>query len=122
MPPAYSHDIFVSHNYRDKPWVRQFVKLLREEGLKVFFDEDDIDYGADIVASIDNALEQSKHVILVISPRSLSSRWIALESSMSIYSDPDARNKKLIPLLLELVPRESIQLSIRRLNTVDLTT
>ena len=121
MTSPISYDVFISHNGLDKPWVRTFVKYLRVCGLQVFFDEDSIDYGADIVTSLDAAIERSAHVLLVISPSSLTSRWVALESSISVYSDPSAQAKKIIPILLTAVPRDQITPSIRRLNHVDLT-
>lgn len=118
-PPRY--DVFVSHNRLDKPWVRQFVKYLRACGLSVYFDEDSMEYGADTVTDIDKAIEGSAHVLLVISPSSLASRWVALEASVSIYADPSAQTKKIIPILLTPVPAEQITPSIRRLNRVDLS-
>jgi hypothetical protein len=47
------YDVFVSHNRKNKPWVRMFVALLRNEGLSVFFDEDSIPFGRDIVHAIE---------------------------------------------------------------------
>jgi sugar/nucleoside kinase (ribokinase family) len=121
MSQVTDYDVFVSHNLKDKEWVRDFVLLLRSQGLNVFFDEDSIEYGTDIVSAIETAIEQSKYVLLVISPNSIASPWVALEASITIYSDPDAQSKKLIPLRLEQTPFEKIKPSIRRLSMVDLT-
>lgn len=121
MPATTQYDVFVSHNRLDKPWVRKFVAFLRRQKLRVFFDEDSIEYGADIVTSVDTAIERSTHVLLLISPNSTRSKWVALESSVSVYSDPDAQDKKIIPVVLAPVPSDQLTASIRRLNRVDLT-
>lgn len=115
------NDVFLSHNRKDKPWVRAFAEFLRLQGLSVFFDEDSIAYGEDLVAAIETGVEQSRHILLVISPSSVSSKWVAMEASLAVYSDPDAGNRKVIPILLEPIDRDAIKPSIRRLNMVDLT-
>src|SRR5581483_1091344 len=116
------YDVFLSHNRVDKPWVRSFAIFLRSQGLNVFFDEDSIPFGADIVQSIEDGVQNSRHILLVITPASVKSKWVALESSLGIYSDPDARQRTILPLLLENTPREAIRPAVRRLNTADLTT
>ena len=97
----YQYDVFLSHNRKDKPWVRHFYKFLCDKGLSVFFDEESIEFGVDSTASIEEGLEHSKHVLFVISPDSVASGWVSLETSIGIYSDPSAREKKIIPILLE---------------------
>ena len=117
----FAFDVFLSHNRTDKPWVRGFYGLLQRNNLRVFFDEVSIDYGEDTVKALDRALDTSKHILLVITPSSMASHWVASEAAVSIYSDPSAAEKKLIPLLLEPTSAADIPLTIRRLNTVDLT-
>jgi hypothetical protein len=113
--------VFLSHNGRQKPWVRDLVQVLRKGGLTVFFDEDSIRPGEDIVRALESALETSRHVIFVIAPSSLESRWVSLETASAVYDDPDAAQRKLIPVMLERVARRRIPFSIRRLNCVDLS-
>lgn len=116
-----SYDVFISHNFKDKLWVRDFVALLRSQGLTVFFDEENIDYGEDILSAIEIAIEYSRYVFLVISPNSVESHWVAQEAAMTVYSDLESQKNRLIPIILEPVPAEKIKLSIRRLNRVDIT-
>lgn len=115
------YDVFLSHNRQQKPWVREFCKLLRDGGLNVFFDEDSIKPGEDTVSAIEKAIESSRHVILVISPSSIASNWVALETAITVYNDPDASKGVLIPIILESVNPDQIKLTVRRLNRIDLT-
>jgi hypothetical protein len=115
------YDVFVSHNRAQKSWVREFTAYLRDRGLKVFFDEDSISPGANVVKSLEDALTSSKHVVLVLSPESLRSDWIALETTIAIYNDPAAANRVVIPILLESVDDSNIRPALRVLNRVDFT-
>jgi AAA-like domain/TIR domain len=94
----FEYHVFVSHNQAQKPWVRQLVERLREDDLRVFFDED-IALGENIVLAIENALVRSRHVVLVLSQESLASRWVALEWATTLYRDPSAASRFLIPVL-----------------------
>jgi hypothetical protein len=115
----YEWDVFVSHNRQQKPWVRELVLQWRSLGIRVFFDEDNILPGENIVRGIEQGLTRSRHVVLIITPTSMSSKWVAMEVATTIYTDIDANERKLIPVLLE--PTDDIRLAIRSLNMIDLT-
>src|SRR5689334_13064467 len=87
-------DVFVSHNGKDKVWVRHFVRQLRSLSLRVFFAEDDIRPGANFLRALSMALQTSRYIVLVLSPSSLSSDWVALEYSIAVVSDPSARERR----------------------------
>src|SRR4030095_6036830 len=119
QPIMYEWDVFVSHNRRQKPWVRELVLQWRSLGIRVFFDEDNIFPGENIVRGIERGLTRSRHVVLIITPTSMFSKWVAMEVATTIYTDIDANERKLIPVLLE--PTDDISLAIRSLNMIDLT-
>lgn len=95
----FKYHVFLSHNGAQKDWTRRLAVRLREAGLSVFFDEDSISLGEDLSAAIEDGLRSSRHVLLVLSPESLASSWVALEYSASLYKDPSAANRSLIPIL-----------------------
>lgn len=117
----YKWNVFVSHNRLQKPWVRRAVRQWRDLGLDVFFDEDSIVPGDDIVAAIETGIESSEHVVLIMSPSAFGSRWVAMETAITIFEDPDAAKRRLIPVLLETVDPKDMRVTIRRLKHVDLT-
>ena len=116
-----TYDVFVSHNRRQKPWVRHVVSLLREKGLRVFFDEDSINPGEDFTLVLERAIESSGTLVLVLSRSSVFSKWVAFETAQAIYEQLDSPLHRLIPILVEPVDRTLIRPSIRRLDAVDLT-
>lgn len=100
---AKSIDIFLSHNNADKPWTERLAAAVEADRsgppLKVFFDKWDIQHGGDIPAELEEGLQNSRYVGLVLSPESLASDWVTLERSTAIHRDPRARQRSLIPLL-----------------------
>jgi len=115
------YDIFLSHNHRQKAWVRHIVGFLRNHGLKVFFDEDSISPGEDIVSALEHAIESSEILVLVLSRSSVFSKWVAFETTLRIYEDPQGSTRRLIPILVEPIDRTLIRSAVRRLDAVDLT-
>lgn len=115
------YDVFLSHGHRQRPWVRQVVSLLRERGLKVFFDEDSISLGDDFVLALERAIDSSEILVLVLSRSSLFSKWVAFETAQRIYEDVNTPHRRLIPILVEPVDKTLVRSAVRRLETVDLT-
>ena len=118
-PPAETWDVLLSHNLAQRPFVREVARQWRRLGLKVFFDEDSVAPGADVAAAVGRAVENSRHIVLMITPEAFTSRWVALEYGGAVHQDPDARQSRLIPVLVE--PTDEIPLLIRRLHWIDLT-
>ena len=116
----FKYDIFLSHNRADKAWTERLAARIEDDRdgppLKVFFDKWVISPGADIPMELEEGLQASRYVGLVLSPQALASDWVALERSTAIYSDPRSRSKRLIPLL-----RKSCDIPdmLARLNPID---
>jgi DNA-directed RNA polymerase specialized sigma24 family protein len=113
--------VFVSHNRRQKDWVRMAVAQWRQLGLKVFFDEDTIPGGERIVAAIERGIKSSRHVVLVLTPASVAGRWIALETAAMVWSESKAVSRRVFPVMLEKLPEERIRPRIGRWRILDLT-
>lgn len=109
--------VFVSHNRREKAWVRRLVAQLRDLGLSVFFDEDSIQPGEVLVDAIERGIAEADHVILVLSRASLESRWVAREFAMTAVND----NRTVVPVMIEPLNVRDLRLSIQSLSILDLT-
>ena len=107
---VFSYDVFLSHSSKDKPIVRRLAQRLREDGLKVWFDEWAIPPGGNIPRLIDEGLEQSAVLVLCMSANSLGSDWAAVESQAFRFTDPVNRELRFIPLRLDdTEPRASLR-------------
>jgi TIR domain len=113
-------DLFLSHNGTDKPWTERLAVAIEADGsgppLKVFFDKWDILPGSDVPSELENGLQNSRYVGLVLTPEALASDWVALERSTAIYRDPRARQHSLIPLLRRDCAAPDM---LARLNLID---
>jgi hypothetical protein len=63
----------------DKPWVIRLKKALEEHGLKVWLDQDEIRPGTPFVDALEKGLDESRSVVLVVSPEAMESGWVREE-------------------------------------------
>jgi len=73
-PKLESWDVFMSHASPDKFYVRGLVKALRDGGVTVWFDEDNIDWGESVMKEIRKGLLNSRYGIVVLSEAYLAER------------------------------------------------
>lgn len=109
------YHVFLSHNRRDKPWVRKLWEFLCSVGLEVFFDCESIEPGANFVEAIGRALDGSERVVLVISKASLASRWVAMETALAVASE-----SRIVPVLLEPIDESAVPPWLRFRQNVEL--
>jgi len=99
-PPDFKFDVFLSHNAKDQPRVRKLAERLKKAGVRVWFDEWVIKAGDIIALKVDEGLEQSRLLLLCISPAALASGWVSLERSTAVHRDPANAGRRFIPFLL----------------------
>ena len=87
------YDLFISHSQDDREWVQDLVSNLSDHGLRVWFDEQ-IAAGEMYVDRIQDALQKSHNVALVITPRNALSNWVAAELGAAL-----ALRKRVIPII-----------------------
>lgn len=100
MASNFQYDVFLSHNQADKPRVRRLAERLKAAGVRVWLDEWVIQAGDIIALKVDEGLEQSRVLLLCISPAALASGWVALKRSTAVHRDPANAGRRFIPLLL----------------------
>lgn len=92
--------VFISHSSKDKPAVEALALALRERGIDPWLDKWEIGAGDDIVASINNGLDEADAGLIVFSENTMDSRWVSAEVSYLIYSRIE-EGKILIPVVIE---------------------
>ena len=99
--PAFAYDVFLSHSAKDKAVVRPLAERLRQDGLKVWFDEWVLKPGDSIPAKIEAGLEHSRVLVLCMSANAFGSDWAQLEAGMFRFRDPLNQERRFIPLRLD---------------------
>jgi hypothetical protein len=98
----YTHDVFVSHSKADLPWVREeLLPRLEGAGLRVLLPDRDFEIGAPKLVNVERAVESSRHTLIVLTPDWVDDEWNTFEGLLVSTSDPAARRRKLIPLMLK---------------------
>lgn len=118
-------DIFLSHRSTDKVFVRKLAKDIeanfnRQSKLSTWVDEAEIKPGQSIPGMINSGLESSRFIALVLTPAYFTSTsgWTDAEWHAALYSDPDNRSGRILPLLVENC--EYIPILLRHLRMIDL--
>ena len=101
MAEAFKYDVFISHSAKDKPAVRELAERLKRDGLRVWLDEWEIHLGDMIGLKVEQGLEQSRTLILVMSASALTSEWVMLERHTAMFRDPTNAQRRFIPLRLD---------------------
>jgi hypothetical protein len=98
----YHYDAFVSYSIEDQAWVQdRLVPELEQAGLRVFASYRDARAGMPYIDSIEQAVEQSRHTIAVLTPAWVMNEWNAFAALQAHTRDPAALRRKLIPVLLQ---------------------
>lgn len=103
---AYDFDIFISHRTTDNVRAVQLAKDLEEKGLKIWIDDSTLKKAESFVNQINDGLEQSKYVILFMTPSYFEegTGWTNAEWAATLASDPMNRSHRIIPVLAENCP------------------
>ena len=101
MNSSPSFDVFICHSSTDKDTiVIPIVQACKELGISCWFDADEIQWGDDIPVRIGEGLSQSRFVLVVISPESISRGWPIKEISVAIEDEVSSGMIKVLPLFV----------------------
>lgn len=119
---AVRHDVFLSFCDADEAWVEDWLApRLRAAGLEVCA-QDCFEPGAPLLDEMARAIGESARMLAVVTPAWVDSQWADFESLLVQTADPNARTRRLIPLLLEPVePPELLPERVQVLSFVDMT-
>lgn len=125
-PTSVGYDIFLSHRGGNLTQAEELQQRLQNEShfdgrpFQVWIDSVEIQPGRSVPASINEGLERSRHVGLLLTPEYFESEsgWTDAEWCAALFADPAGRSGRVIPILVENCPY--IPPLIRHLNMIDL--
>ncbi len=117
------YDVFISHASEDKEEiVRPLALLLKQAGLKVWFDEFELKVGDKLRRSIDKGLATSKHGIVVLSHSFFNKNWTQYELDSLIQREMADKGLLLLPIWHKLTEDEVRNYSLALADIVALKT
>ncbi len=84
--------------------VRELAARLKQDGVRVWLDEEQIKPGDIIPAKIEEGLENSRVLVLCMSAQAFGSDWAQLEAGTFRFRDPLNKERRFIPLRLDDAP------------------
>ena len=109
---AHTYDVFISYSHKDQAWVdSQLMPRLEGAGLHVAIDYRDFPLGRIAQQNMEQAVDSSRRVVLVMSPNWLQSQWSGFEyllrqcggsdrAAGETRSHPDRANRVTASLLV----------------------
>jgi len=104
--------IFISHASKDDNFVKQLRIALESHQLSVWVDSRDLRGGAKLEKEIEEAIEQARQVIAVLSPDTINSPWVRreIQKALEVEKRRKADGYCVIPLLLPGVEPSALAL------------
>jgi len=94
------HTVFISHATQDAQFAHRLADDLRRLGVQVWIAPESIRPGEGWVRAIERGLAESSHVVVVLTPAALESKWVEKETDVAIARERRGRIQ-VIPLDVE---------------------
>jgi len=106
--------VFISYSRKDIKFARRLAGDLEKAGFDVWWDISDLKGGDDWVRIIPAAIEASQHFVVLLTPDSIQSEWVAKEYTYAIV-----KRKKIVPAMIKTCP---VPFALNTLNYVNFIT
>ena len=96
-----SGKLFISHASADKEFVDKLVNDLIKHGVDVWYDKFDIQLGDSVPGKINEGIANSKYFAIVLSPASVTSKWVTEELNAALIKQISLSGTFLLPLMFK---------------------
>lgn len=101
------YSCFISYSTRDEEFARRLYSRMRDEKLRVWFAPEDVKGGEKLYEQIERAIQVHDRLLIVLSERSLQSKWVMTEIRRARKVELRENRRKLFPI--RLVDYETLQ-------------
>src|SRR5262249_37732350 len=107
-----SGHIFISHASKDDPLVLELRQALEDLGQPVWVDSRHLRGGDALAPAIVEAIEQARHVLVVLSPNTINSPWVRreIQKALDVARQRKTQDYRVIPLPLPGVEPSALAL------------
>lgn len=94
-------DFFISYNRADRDWAEWIAWQLEEIGYSIILQDWDFRPGSNFVLDMQNATQETKRTIVVLSPHYLNARFTQAEWAAAFQQDPESEQGVLVPVRVQ---------------------
>jgi len=91
--------VFLCHSSKDKGFVRRLAQDLEGRGVRVWFDEWEMKVGDSLADRIQEGIEHSSYLAVVLSPNSVKSGWVKRELNAALAKELKKQDVFILPIL-----------------------
>jgi hypothetical protein len=106
--------VFISYSRHDSPFVERLAGDLRQQGIDVWIDRENIAPGQSWQQEIEHGLKKASSLIFVLSSNSIKSKWML--SELGAFW---ATKKRIVPVIIEDVDEAALPADISRIQWAD---
>jgi hypothetical protein len=111
--------VFISYSHDDKDVVDSLVTRLEGDNINYWRDEKDLLIGDIIEKAVSKGIQQSRLFLVVLTPRSVQSRWVERELDEAAFEEAEGR-KVILPVLAKKLRSTDVPPRLRRIRHVDI--
>jgi hypothetical protein len=112
--------VFISYSHDDKDVVDVLANRLAADQINYWLDEKDLFVGDVVDKAISKGIQQSLLFIIVLTPTSISSRWVERELDEAAHEESEGQ-KIVLPIIAKGLPPKQIPARLRRKLYVDIS-
>lgn len=86
--------VFLSHNTKDKSFVKRLARDLDNHGIKYWLDEAEIKVGDSLIEKIRSGIDEVDYVVTILSPNSIASSWVQREIDVAMNQEINGKKSK----------------------------
>jgi hypothetical protein len=109
--------VFISHSNQGNLLARKIARVLQEEGLEVW-DEQNVLPGDNWAGKVAEALDESQAMVVLLTPHALASEWVRREIEYALGKEN--YTKRVVPVVVGQLSEESLPWILRRLSMIRL--
>ncbi|KUM54192.1 toll/interleukin-1 receptor domain-containing protein [Rheinheimera sp. EpRS3] len=97
-----SVSVFLSHNHKDKDFVRRLATDIESHGIRVWLDEAEMKVGDSLIQKIREGIDNVNYFAVILSNNSVKAPWV--ENELDVAMNYQIAGKiKILPIILEEV-------------------
>lgn len=92
--------VFLSHNHKDKKFVRKLARDLEGHSVRYWLDEAEMKIGDSLIQKIREGIDTVDYFAVILSPNSVDAPWVVNELDVAMNQQINGKSIKVLPILL----------------------